>query len=132
MPAESGCLTACDRKGIAVSSMPDWVTSLPGAVTVTDRDHRVVYMNDAAAATWASKGGRALIGTDLLSCHNERSREIIAKLFSSGGTNVYTIEKGAVRKLIYQSAWRDESGEVAGLVELSLVLPADMPHFTRN
>ncbi|MBU0927035.1 MAG: PAS domain-containing protein [Spirochaetes bacterium] len=112
--------------------MPDWVTRLPGAVTVSDRDRRIVYMNDAAAATWAAKGGRALIGSSLEACHNERSRGIIDGLLSSGGVNVYTIEKAGVKKLIHQSAWRDESGAVAGLVELSLVLPEGMPHFVRG
>lgn len=115
-----------------MSSMPDWVTKLPGAVTVSDREHRIVYMNDAAAATWEAKGGRALLGTDLLACHNPRSRAIIEGLLETGGTNVYTIEKGGAKKLIFQSAWRDASGDVAGLVELSLLLPEGMPHFVRD
>lgn len=112
--------------------MPDWVTGLPGAVTVSDLDNAIVYMNDAAAATWAAKGGKSLVGSDLPACHNERSRAMIRGLLESGGTNVYTIEKAGVRKLIYQSAWRDDAGAVAGLVELSLVLPEGMPHFVRS
>jgi len=115
-----------------MSDMPDWVTSLPGAVTVSDASHRIVYMNDAAAATWEARGGKALVGGDLLACHGERSAAIIDRLLAEGGTNVYTIEKAGKRKLIYQSAWRDGSGAVAGLVELSLVLPPDMPHFVRG
>lgn len=112
--------------------MPDWVTGFPGAVTVTDSDHTVVYMNDAAAKTFESKGGRELVGTNLLSSHNERSQAIIEKLLATGGTNVYTIEKNGTRKLIYQTAWRNEKGEIAGLVEVSLVLPEDMPHRIRD
>jgi len=115
-----------------MESMPDWVTGFPGAVTVSDRNHRIIYMNDAAAATWASKGGRALLGTDLLACHNQRSRTIIENLLASGGTNVYTIEKAGIRKLIHQSAWRDMSCTVSGLVEISLVLPEGIPHFIRG
>ena len=115
-----------------MSRMPDWVTGFPGAVTVSDADHRVVFMNHAAADTWKSKGGMALVGEDLLDCHNDRSRAIIEELLSSGGTNVYTVEKNGVRKLIYQSAWKDPSGAVAGLVEISLVLPDEMPHFVRE
>ncbi|MBP7263208.1 MAG: PAS sensor protein [Spirochaetia bacterium] len=112
--------------------MPDWVTGFPGAVTVSDARHRIVYMNDKSAATFAADGGRALIGSDLKACHNEHSKAIIDRLLAEGGTNVYTIEKKGQKKLIYQSAWRDESGQVAGLVELSLVLPPDLPHFVRS
>lgn len=115
-----------------MSRMPDWVTGFPGAVTVSDADHRVVFMNEAAVRTWESKGGRALVGKDLLGCHNENSRGIIEDLLSTGGTNVYTVEKNGVRKLIYQSAWKDSSGKAAGLVEISLVLPEEMPHFVRE
>ncbi len=115
-----------------MSRMPDWVTGFPGAVTVSDAEHRVVFMNDAAASTWESKGGKTLVGKDLLDCHNDRSKAIIEELLSSGGTNVYTVEKNGVRKLIYQSAWKDPSGGVAGLVEISLVLPEEIPHMVRE
>ena len=115
-----------------MESMPDWVKGFPGAVTVTDSGHRVVYMNDAAAETFAERGGRDLVGTDLMSHHNPRSREIIEKLLATGGTNTYTIEKSGVKKLIYQTVWRDSGGKPAGLVELSLVIPGEMPHRTRS
>ncbi|PKL24797.1 MAG: hypothetical protein CVV47_08370 [Spirochaetae bacterium HGW-Spirochaetae-3] len=112
--------------------MPDWVTGFPGAVTVSDREHRIVYMNDKSAATFEKDGGRALVGSPLMACHNERSKAIIQDLLESGGQNVYTIDKAGQKKLVFQSAWRDEAGEVAGLVELSLVLPEGMPHFVRG
>ncbi len=115
-----------------MNNMPDWVASHPGAVTVSDREHRIIYMNDAAVATWAAKGGKGLVGQHLHACHSERSRAIIDRLLAEGGVNAYTIEKEGRRKLIHQSAWRDEAGRVAGLVELSIVLPPDMPHFVRG
>ncbi|GAB1456825.1 hypothetical protein MASR2M48_21330 [Spirochaetota bacterium] len=115
-----------------MSSMPDWVTGFPGAVTVSDRDHRIIYMNDKSAATYLKDGGRALIGKPLMACHNERSKAMVQSLLETGGQNVYTIDKAGQKKLIFQSAWRDDSGEVAGLVEVSLVLPGDMPHFVRS
>lgn len=115
-----------------MNELPDWVTSFPGAVTVSDSALRIIYMNDKSAATYVKEGGRALIGKPLMACHNERSKAIVQNLLDSGGQNVYTIDKAGQKKLIYQSAWRDASGAVAGLVELSLVLPADMPHFVRS
>ncbi len=113
-------------------SLPDWVTSFPGAVTVSDLEHRIIYMNDKSATVYAKEGGRALIGKEMMSCHNDRSKGMLENLLSTGGQNVYTIEKAGQRKLIYQSAWRDEAGQVAGLVELSMVLPDNMPHFVRS
>ena len=61
---------------------------------------------------------------------NTRSREIINRLIANGENNSYTIQKGALRKLIYQTPWY-ESGDVAGLVEFSLEIPDEMPHYIR-
>ncbi|PKL07587.1 MAG: hypothetical protein CVV51_13335 [Spirochaetae bacterium HGW-Spirochaetae-7] len=112
--------------------MPDWVTNFPGAVMVSDLGHRIVYMNDKSAETYVKEGGRALVGTEMMGCHNERSKALLADMLGTGGQHVYTIDKAGQKKLIYQCAWRDEKGAVAGLVELSLVLPPDMPHFVRS
>jgi len=108
-----------------------WVRELNAAVTVCDRDGIVVEMNDRAAVTHAKDGGRALIGRSLLDCHPEPSRSLLVELLGTGRTNAYTIEKDGVKKLIYQAPWfRD--GEYQGLVELSLPVPFDMPHFVRT
>jgi hypothetical protein len=32
--------------------------------------------------------------------------------------------------MIYQTAWK-ENGKVAGLVEISMIIPEDMPHYIR-
>ena len=48
-----------------------------------------------------------------------------------GGSNTYTITKNGVNKLIFQSAWYLD-GEIAGLVETSMVMPAGMKHFDRD
>jgi len=108
--------------------IPDWAKEMNCAVTVCDNDGIILYMNDKAKETFAKYGD--LIGNNLILCHNERSRAIIADLLASGGSNSYTIEKNGVRKMIYQTAWR-ENGVVAGLVEISMVIPEDMPHYVR-
>ena len=87
---------------------------------------------EVITATFEKDGGLALIGSSLKACHNDRSKAIIDRLLAEGGRNVYTIDKAGQKKLIFQSAWRDGSGEVAGLVELSLVLPEGMPHYVRG
>ena len=46
-------------------------------------------------------------------------------------TYAYTIEKNGVKKLIYQIPWY-ENGEFMGLVEFSLEIPFEMPHYIRK
>ena len=45
--------------------------------------------------------------------------------------NAYTIEKNGIKKLIYQTPWFMD-GKFSGLVEISLPLPEELPHFIRN
>jgi len=108
-----------------------WTDEFPGAVTVCDRDGIILDMNDTSAKTFEADGGRALVGTNLLTCHPEPSRSKVADLLANPRVNAYTIEKRGVRKLIYQAPWYRD-GEAQGIVELSLEIPADMPHFVRE
>ncbi len=108
-----------------------WVEDFPGAVTVCDAGGIIIEMNARAAKTFEKDGGRKLIGTNVLDCHTEPSRSKLQDIISSGTKNVYTIEKDGVRKLIYQSPWY-EDGRYAGIVELSLEIPRDLPHFIRE
>lgn len=112
------------------NAVPDWAWGMNCAVTVCDADCRIIYMNQRARDTFAAHGD--LIGADLLACHGDASRKIIRRLLDEGGSNCYTIEKHGVRKMIYQTAWRNEEGHTAGLVEISMVIPEDMPHFVRG
>ncbi len=109
----------------------DWLPEFPGAVTVCDERGTIVQMNDKAAATFAADGGRALIGNDLRSCHPAAARAKLETLLESGRPNVYTIRKQGVRKLIYQSPWYRD-GRFAGIVELSLQIPDEIPEFIRD
>lgn len=112
--------------------VPDWAYGMNCAVTVTDADCNIIYMNERSRLTYVSHGGADLIGKNLMPCHNDNSKAIIRKLLAEGGSNCYTIEKKGVRKMIYQTAWRDDNGRVAGLVEISMVIPEEMPHFVRG
>jgi hypothetical protein len=114
----------------AVGAIP-WDDTFPGAVTVTDTDGTILYMNEKSRRTFERHGGAALIGTSVYPCHGEGSREKIRELLRTGGTNAYTIEKNGVKKLIFQAAWRKD-GAVAGLVEISIEIPFEMPHFVRE
>lgn len=110
---------------------PNWTHDFPGAITVCDRDGVILEMNAKAAQTFANSGGEALVGSNLLDCHPEPARSKLRRLLETGERNAYTIEKNGVHKLIYQTPWY-ENGEYRGLVELSLEIPAALPHFVRR
>lgn len=110
--------------------MHEWVKEFPGAVTVCDPDGVILEMNDASIASNAEDGGAKLIGTNLLACHPEPSLTKLKAFMAQREPNVYTIEKGGVKKLVYQTWWRRE-GRIAGFMEVVLVIPFDAPHFVR-
>jgi transcriptional regulator with PAS, ATPase and Fis domain len=109
----------------------NWKDELPAAITVCDTDGIILEMNKKSAASFAKDGGYELIGKNLYNCHSQDSVSKINELIIEGKTNVYTIEKNGVRKLIYQSPWY-EDGELKGLVELTFEIPPDIPHFIRS
>jgi hypothetical protein len=108
-----------------------WVRELPASITVCDTEGIITEMNDRACASFADDGGAALIGTNLLDCHPEPARTLLEHLLKTGTSNCYTIEKQRKKKLIFQSPWYEE-GVYGGLVEISIPLPDDMPHFVRD
>ena len=109
----------------------DWIEKLDGNVIVCDENAIVIYMNERAIAAYEKDGGAAIIGQNLMDCHGEASRLKIREIMATHKSNVYTIEKRGKKKIIYQTPWMD--GEVfKGIVELSLEIPFDMPHFIRG
>lgn len=109
----------------------DWAEELNVAVTVCDLDGTVLYMNEKSARTFSKSGGKELVGKSLMGCHSDKSREKIAELMGNASTNAYTIDKNGIKKLIYQTPWF-EDGKIKGLVEFSLEIPFEMPHFKRE
>jgi transcriptional regulator with PAS, ATPase and Fis domain len=109
----------------------EFIESLDGNVIVCDASGIVIYMNRRAIANYAKDGGAALIGQNLMDCHNERSRQKITEIMETHQKNVYTIEKNGRKKIIYQTPWI-ENGEFRGIVELSLEIPVEMEHFVRG
>lgn len=101
------------------------------AITVCDTEGNILDMNRKSAKTFEKSGGKSLIGGSLLNCHPEPARSKLIDMLNNPRTNAYTIEKEGVKKLIYQTPWY-EDGVFKGLVELSMVIPADMPHYVRK
>lgn len=114
----------------------DFFKEINIAVTVSDREGNVIYQNDSSIEVNGDARGR-----NLQQCHNPKSWEMICHMLKEDVSNVYTISKKGKKKLIYQTPWYDENGEVgtengkrepAGLVEFSIILPEEMPHYDRN
>ena len=109
-----------------------WIKEFPAAITVCDEEGIILEMNDKAAKTFESDGGRKLIGSNMLDCHPGLSRQKTERLLAARVKNVYTIENDGIKKLIYQSPWYKEGGSYAGFVEISLEIPLELPHFIRS
>ena len=112
--------------------MENWANELPFmAITISDKEGKIIEMNDRSAMTFQKSGGRELIGKELMDRHKEKAQSMIREMMASPKTNAYTIEKEGLKKLIYQTPWY-ENGEFGGLAEFSIVLPSDMPHYIRG
>jgi transcriptional regulator with PAS, ATPase and Fis domain len=108
-----------------------WVDEFPGEVTVCDADGVILEMNQKSAETFKEDGGMGLIGKNLFDCHPEPARTALKKLLETKQLNIYTTERKGVHKIIYQSPWT-KNGKYSGFVELSLVIPKEIPHFIRD
>ncbi|NLI36902.1 MAG: PAS sensor protein [Bacteroidales bacterium] len=109
--------------------MYQWAEQMDCAVTVCDKDGIIIYMNEKSRKTFEKYGN--LIGKNLMDCHNPSSIAKIKELLATSGNNTYTIEKNGVKKIIYQTAWK-ENDIVSGLVEISIVLPEEVPNHIRK
>jgi transcriptional regulator with PAS, ATPase and Fis domain len=109
---------------------PDWTQEFPCAITVVDANGVILEMNDQSDRTFASDGGRKLVGGSVLDCHPEPARIKLKILLDAQQPHIYSIEKEGRKKLICQFPWYRE-GVFSGLVELAIELPDEIPHFVR-
>lgn len=113
--------------------MEHWANGLEQvAITVTDENGDFIDLNTHSKRVNLKSMDENLIGKNIMGCHNERSKAIINNMMTNKATNVYTIQKKGQKKLIYQAPWFKEDGSFGGLVELSLVIPFEMPHYNRD
>lgn len=102
-----------------------WIKELNVSITVSDRDGKIIEMNEQAEKEFASAGGLDLIGKNLKECHPKSANEQMDRMMNEKKTNTYMIEYPDVNKLIYQTPWTID-GECKGLIEMSIVLPKDI------
>ena len=83
----------------------DYFKEVNLAVTICDKEGKILEMNDKSRKTFLKPGQEDLIGKNVLDCHPEPAHSLLADMLQYPRTNVYTIEKKGVKKLIYQTPW---------------------------
>ena len=101
------------------------------ALTVCAKDGTILDMNEKSRKTFLKPGREELIGANVLDCHPEPARSLLADMLEHPRTNIYTVEKEGLKKLIFQAPWYD-GDTYAGLMELSIVLPEQIPNRIRK
>lgn len=91
-------------------------------IVVCSLDHKIIYMNPAAAESYSKSGGYDLIGKSLIDCHNNDSVckiERVIHWFSEGCDNnrVFTFHNRKQNKDVYMIALRNDKGELIGYYE---------------
>ena len=109
--------------------MEKFFEELPMAITVCDAEGNILDMNQYSADV--NSHGIKIIGNNLYDCHPPHASEILRGLYAEQKSNAYTIEKNGIKKLIYQVPWYDQ-GKFGGLIEFSMEIPFDMPHYVRQ
>ena len=94
----------------------DYFKEVNLAVTICDKEGKILEMNDKSRKTFLKPGQEDLIGKNVLDCHPEPAHSLLADMLQNPRTNVYTIEKKGVKKLIYQTPWYVE-GEFMGFMD---------------
>lgn len=90
--------------------------SIGDPILFADTGHVVRFMNKSAISHYT--GGRALLGTSLLLCHNERSRGMMEDILEAmkAGEDERLISCNEERR-VYMRAVRSGSGELLGYYE---------------
>ena len=108
-----------------------WLDAFPGAITATDENGTITFMNKASRGRPEMQVGYDLIGHDAITCHPERTQGKVRKLYAEQKHNIYSITKDGKKQLVYQAACFTD-GMFSGIVEMVLDLPDEVPHFNRD
>ncbi len=112
--------------------MESWLDEDEAAITICDRDGIILYMNERSRKSFTKYDDSGVtIGSSLIECHPEPSRTKLKSMLEVPQTNVYTIEKRGIKKLIRQSPWF-RHGIFSGVVEVSFQIPEEMVHHVRE
>lgn len=106
----------------------DYFENAAFAVTVCEKDGMVVYQN----AKSAKNDGNA-IGKNIFKCHKPKTNDHIRRMLTSGESNTYEYTQKGKRYFVKHTPWyKEQGGEVAGLIEMIIDLPDSYPAFDRD
>ena len=108
-------------------TIADYLQTTNFATTVCDKEGTVLYQNERAI-----KRDGNVVGKNLYNCHPESANKMIRHMMETGESNTYQIIRHGKHKLLHQTPWYDDKGNVAGLIELAIDLPDNMPVFNRD
>lgn len=91
-------------------------------VVLCDVEHTIVYMNPAAIARYAARGGTDLVGRNLRDCHSPQSNQRIDSVVDwfredKSHNLVFAYRKEKENSDVYMVALRDEDGTLIGYYE---------------
>ncbi len=109
----------------------EWVDGLDAAITVCDEQGTIFAMNRVAEQRLEKDGGRQLLGRSIYDCHPRAAQAKLARMYADQKPNQYTISKNGEKRIIHQLPWF-RAGQFAGIVELSIAIPQELPHFDRK
>lgn len=113
--------------------MDNWAEGLDEvAITITNSKGEFIDMNKTSKQVNLKDITKTVVGQHISHCHNARSNKIIEGMINNKSKNIYTITKNGRKKLIYQSPWFEEDGSFGGLIEISMFLPDELPHYNRD
>lgn len=123
-----------DRKPDTQTSTGDphpWVKEFPARLVVIDKNYTIIDLTEQAARVLSPGGGPDLMGLSVLDCHPEQARAKLLELIQERKTNIYIYTREGQKYLVVQAPWTI-SGEFAGYFDLTIKLPANLPHFDRD
>ena len=90
-------------------------------IVICNLEHEIIYMNPAAIKNYEKRGGKKLIGQNLLHCHNVDSQAKIKQILDWFAASVehnivYTFYNEKQNKDVYMVALR-EKGKLIGYYE---------------
>lgn len=105
----------------------NYLNTVNFAATVCDKEGIVLYQNERAI-----KRDGDVAGKNLYDCHGEEAGQMIRHMIETGSANTYQTVRNGKHKLVHQTPWYDEGGAVAGLIEMAIDLPDNIPVLDRD
>jgi hypothetical protein len=110
-----------EKLAVEESQITKWLLeAIPYPVLFADLSHTIRYMNRRAKFEYEQvRGRRNLLGSSLLDCHNEQSRqkirEIVARFEQNGAEEFLAVTSRNQR--VYMTPVRAEDGSLVGYFE---------------